>query len=49
MVFTSDNGRSRKESTAIHLIFSGDSLDEIHAEQSQFKRVKELEWEEVPE
>lgn len=29
---------------AIHLIFSGDSLEEIKAEQSQFSRVKQLKW-----
>ena len=33
---------------AIHLIFSGESLKEIRAQQSQFSRVKELKWEELP-
>jgi hypothetical protein len=40
LVFTSDHGRAKSESMAIHLIFSGDSLEEIKAEQSQFSRVK---------
>lgn len=44
LVFTSDHGRAKSDSMAIHLIFSGDSLEEIKAEQSQFSRVKQLRW-----
>ena len=41
MELTSNNKHSGKEkSMAIHLIFTGDSLEEIKDEQSQFGKVK---------
>jgi hypothetical protein len=45
LIFTSNHGKAKSDSMAIHLIFSGDSLEEIKAEQRQFSKVKQLKWE----
>lgn len=48
LVFTSNHGRKITDSMAIYLIFSQESLDEFQIEQSQFSRVEELKWQDVP-